>query len=277
MIEWTAPARRSLLQQPITLIALAWLLLIGMGAVLAPHLSTIDPMAIDTSQELLSPEPDHLLGTDDLGRDMMTRLLWGARRTLGMGLVALSVAVGLGLPAGLVAGVFGGRIDALLMRLVDAMLAFPGLLLAMVVVALLGRGIGPIAIAVGLSSAPAYARLTRSVTVEVKEQPYVEAAQAVGCNTWRIALRHVLPNAAPSLIAYAATRLGRVLLHGSAFNFLGLGVRPGTPEWGVMLADGQRYLRDAPWISTFPGLALSLTVLAATLVGNGLQEAMRPR
>jgi len=277
MIEWTAPARRPLWRQPITLVALAWLALIGAGAVLAPLLSTIDPMAVDTAQDLLSPRPGHLLGTDDLGRDMMTRLLWGARQTLGMGVMALSVAVGLGLPTGLAAGVFGGRVDAALMRLVDAMLAFPGLLLAMVVVALLGRGVGPIAIAVGLSSAPAYARLTRSVTVEVKEQLYVEAARSVGCTTWRIAVRHVLPNAAPSLIAYAATRLGRVLLHGAAFNFLGLGVRPGTPEWGVMLAAGQRYLREAPWISTFPGLALSLTVLAATLLGNGLQEAMRPR
>ena len=277
MIEWTAPARRPLWRQPITLVALAWLALIGAGAMLAPLLSTIDPMAVDTAQDLLSPRPGHLLGTDDLGRDMMTRLLWGARQTLGMGVMALSVAVGLGLPTGLAAGVFGGRVDAALMRLVDAMLAFPGLLLAMVVVALLGRGVGPIAIAVGLSSAPAYARLTRSVTVEVKEQLYVEAARSVGCTTWRIAVRHVLPNAAPSLIAYAATRLGRVLLHGAAFNFLGLGVRPGTPEWGVMLAAGQRYLREAPWISTFPGLALSLTVLAATLLGNGLQEAMRPR
>jgi len=277
VIEWTAPSRRPLLRQPVTLIALAWLVLVGMGAILAPVLSPIDPMTVDTAHDLLSPRPGHLFGTDDLGRDVMARLLWGARRTLGMGLMALSVTVGLGLPTGLVAGVFGGRIEAILMRLVDAMLAFPGLLLAMVIVALLGRGIGPVAIAVGLASAPAYARLTRSVTVGVREQPYIEAAQAVGCTTGRIALHHVLPNAAPSLIAYAATRLGRVLLHGAAFNFLGLGVRPGTPEWGVMLAEGQRYLRDALWISASPGLALTLTVLAATLLGDGLQETLRAR
>lgn len=276
MIKWTTPTRRSILQQPVTLIALAWLALVGIGIILAPLLFPSGPMVIDTSNKLLPPGASHLLGTDSLGRDVLTRLLWGGRQTLGMGLMALSITIGLGLPAGLIGGAFGGQTEAVLMRLVDALLAFPGLLLAMVVVSLLGRGTGPISIAVGLAAVPAYARMAYSIAKEVQTQPYVEAAQSVGCTPWRILFRHILPNAAPSLITYAATRLGRILLHGAAFNFLGLGVRPGAPEWGMLLAGGQRYLRDAPWISTCPGLALTLTVLAANLVGDGLQETLRP-
>jgi peptide/nickel transport system permease protein len=194
-----------------------------------------------------------------------------------MGLLALAVAVGLGLPAGMVAGTFGGWSEAVLMRLVDALLAFPSLLLAMAVVALLGPGVGSVAVAVGLAAAPAYARVARSAALEMRAQPYVDAARALGGSEWRILVRHVLPNAAPPLVAFAATQLGWVLLNGAALNFLGLGAPPGTPEWGAMLVEGRGYLRDAPWVSAFPGLALTLTVLAANLVGDGLQEALRPR
>jgi ABC-type dipeptide/oligopeptide/nickel transport system permease subunit len=218
-----------------------------------------------------------LLGTDLLGRDVLTRLLWGARWTLGMGLGALAVTMGLGLPTGLVAGTFGGWIDPVLMRLVDALLAFPGFLLAMAAVAVLGPGMGSVAMAVGLAAAPVYARVARSAALEVRAQPYVEAARAVGCSEWRVLVRHILPNAAAPLVAFAATQLGWVLLNGAALNFLGLGAPPGTPEWGAMLAEGRGYLRDAPWVSAFPGLALTLTVLAANLVGDGLQEALRAR
>jgi peptide/nickel transport system permease protein len=214
------------------------------------------------------------LGTDFLGRDVWARLLWGGRWTLRMGGLALVVAVGLGLPMGLAAGSLGGRADAVLMRLVEGLLAFPGLLLAMAMVAVLGTGLVPVAIAVGVAAAAPYARVARSVALEVRTKPYIEAARAVGCGPWRIALRHVLPNAASSLIAFAATQLGWVLLNGAALNFLGLGARPGTPEWGAMLAEGRGYLRDAPWASAFAGLALTLTVLAANLVGDGLQEAL---
>ena len=276
MIEWTAPPRRPLLRQPVALAALAWLALVGLGA-LAPSLATADPLAADTTRVLLPPGPGGPLGTDLLGRDVLARLLWGGRWTLGMSLAALAVAVGLGLPAGLVAGTFGGRIEVALMRLVDALLAFPGLLLAMAVVALLGSGMGSVAMAVGLAAAPAYARVTRSAALEVRTQPYVEAARAVGSGEWRILVRHVLPNAVAPLVAFAATQLGWVLLNGAALNFLGLGAPPGTPEWGAMLAEGRGYLRDAPWVSTFPGLALTLTVLAANLVGDALQEALRPQ
>ncbi len=277
MIEWTVPARRPLLRQPATLAALAWLTLAGLGAVLAPFLAPAGPLAADTTRGLLPPGPGGPLGTDLLGREVLTRLLWGGRWTLGMGLLALAVAVGLGLPAGMVAGTFGGRGEAVLMRLVDALLAFPSLLLAMAVVALLGPGVGSVAVAVGLAAAPAYARVARSAALEVRAQPYVDAARALGGSEWRVLVRHVLPNAAPPLVAFAATQLGWVLLNGAALNFLGLGALLGTPEWGAMLVEGRGYLRDAPWVSAFPGLTLTLTVLAANLVGDGLQEALRPR
>ncbi|MDY7077540.1 MAG: ABC transporter permease [Chloroflexota bacterium] len=276
MIEWTTPARRPLLRQPVALAALSWLVLVGMAAVCAPFLAPAGPLVTDVTQVLLPPT-DCSLGTDMLGRDVLARLIWGSRWTLGTGLVGLAVAVGLGLPTGLVAGTFGGWIEAVLMRVVDAFLAFPSLLLAMAVVALLGRSMVSVAVAVGLAAAPAYARVTRSAVLEVRVQPYVEAARALGCSEWRIMARHVLPNAAAPLVAFAATQLGWVLLNEAALNFLGLGVRPGVPEWGAMLAEGRGYLRDGPWVSTFPGLALTLTVLAANLLGDGLQEALRPR
>jgi ABC-type dipeptide/oligopeptide/nickel transport system permease subunit len=161
------------------------------------------------------------------------------------------------------------------MRLVDALLAFPGLLLAMAAVAVLGPGLGSVSFAAGLSAAPAYARMARSATVEVRAQPYVEAARALGGSGWRTIARHILPNTIAPLLAFAATQLGWILLNGAALNFLGLGAPLGTPEWGAMLSEGRGYLRDAPWVSTFPGLALTLTVLAANLLGDGLQEALQ--
>lgn len=277
MIKWAAPPRRPLLRQPATLAALAWLALAGLGAGLAPVLAPAGPLAADTARPLLPPGPGSPLGTDLLGRDVLARVMWGGRWTLGMGALGLAVAVGFGLPAGLAAGAFGGWVDTALMRLADALLAFPGLLLAMAVVALLGPGLAPVAVAVGVAAAPAYARVARSATIEVRAQPYVDAARAVGCTPWRVVVRHILPNAAAPLVAFAATQLGWVLLNGAALTFLGLGAPPGTPEWGAMLAEGRGYLRDGPWVSTFPGLALTLTVLAANLVGDGLQEALRPR
>jgi ABC-type dipeptide/oligopeptide/nickel transport system permease subunit len=274
MIEWAAPARRPLLRQPITMAALGWLGLVVLGTLLAPILASGEALMVRTDQALLPPGQSGLLGTDFLGRDVLARLVWGGRWTLQMGAVALLVAIGLGLPVGLAAGYLGGWTDRLLMRLVDGLLAFPGFLLAMAAVAVLGTGVIPVAIAVGLAAFPPYARVTRSVAAEVRAQPYVEAARAIGCNPWRIAIRHVALNTTPSLIAFAATQLGWVLLNGSALNFLGLGVPPGTPEWGTMLAEGRGFLREAPWASAFPGLALTLTVLAANLVGDGLQETL---
>ena len=275
MIVWSSPVRRSLFRQPAILAALVWLSLVVLGVICAPLLTPTGPLTVNPSHVLLPPGSGNFLGTDFLGRDIFARLLWGGRWTLQMSALALVLTVLIGLPVGLAAGSLGGPADALLMRLVDGLLAFPGLLLAMVVVAVLGTGHAQVAVAVGLAGAPPYARVARSVALEVREQPYVESARAIGCSLWRIAVLHILPNAAPSLIAFAATQLGWVLLSGAALNFLGLGIPPGTPEWGVMIADGRGYLRDAPWASVLPGLALTLTVLSVNLLGDRLQEALQ--
>jgi len=274
MIRWAAPAQRPLRRQPVTLLALAWLLLVAIVSIAAPLLAPREPLAADPNRALLPPGHQALLGTDFLGRDVLSRLLWGGRWTLQMSAAALALAIGIGLPIGLAAGSLGGWLDTLLMRLVDGLLAFPSLLLALGVIAGMGTGLLPVTIAVGLASAPPYARVTRSVSREVRQQPYILAARATGASAWRIALRHILPNTAPTLIAFAATQLGWVLLNGAALNFLGLGAPLGVPEWGAMLAEGRGYLRDAPWASLFPGLALSLTVLSANLIGDGLQETL---
>lgn len=254
------------------LLSLLWLAAIALGAVLAPYLAPAGPLATDPSRALLPPGPGGWLGTDFLGRDVLARLLWGGRWTLWMGAEALALAVGLGLPLGLAAGGTGGLRDGVLMRLVDAWLAFPGLLLAMAVVAILGPGLSSVAVAVGLAAAAPYARVARATAREIRAQPYIDAARAVGATPWRVILRHILPNAAPALVAFAATQLGWVLLNGAALNFLGLGVPPGTPEWGAMLAEGRAYLRDAPWAAIAPGVALTLTVLAANVLGDRLGQ-----
>jgi ABC-type dipeptide/oligopeptide/nickel transport system permease subunit len=277
MIKWSAPPLTPFLKQPFQLVLLGWLILAAVAAVLAPRLAPAGPMAADVARSLLPPGPQAWLGADLLGRDMLARLIWGARLTLGMGTGGLAVAVGLGLPIGLAAGALGGWLDAILMRVVDALLSIPGLLLAMTVMTLLGPGIDSVAVAVGIAAAPGYARVTRAAALEVRALPFIEAARATGCGQWRILARHILPNALSSLIAFAATQLGWVLLNGAALNFLGLGVPPGAPEWGAMLVEGRAYLREAPWISAFPGLALTLTVLAANLLGDRIQQALSPR
>ena len=274
MIEWTAPKRRPLGRQPVALAAIVWLLLVVAAALFAPEITPADPMATHVGRALMPPGPGRPLGSDFLGRDILARLLWGARWTFQMASLALAIGVGLGLLVGLAAGSLGGWVDAFLMRIIDGLLAFPGLLMAMAIVAILGTGLHSVAIAVGLAAAFPYARVARGVTLEIRSQPYVEAAYATGCGPWRIATRYILLNAAPTLITFAATQLGWVLLNSAALNFLGLGAALGTPEWGAMLAEGRGYLREAPWASIFPGIALTLTVLATNLLGDGLQEAL---
>jgi peptide/nickel transport system permease protein len=271
------PGHRATRLRPVALAALAWLVAIGAAAVLAPVLARGGPAAAEPERALLPPGSSSILGTDFLGREISVRLVWGARLTLVAGASALALAVGTGLPLGLAAGSLGGWVDAVLMRLVDGFLAFPALLLAMALMAVLGMGLGSVAIAVGLVAAPAYARVARGIAREVRVQPYLEAARAIGCSPLRIALRHILPNAAPTLIAFAGAQLGSILLTVGALNFLGLGAAPGSPEWGMMLADGRGYLREAPWASVFPGIALTLTVLAVNLLGDAWEQGAGSR
>jgi ABC-type dipeptide/oligopeptide/nickel transport system permease subunit len=265
--------RRPLLRQPAAVAALGWLAAVVACTALAPLLAPAGPAVTQPSRALLPPGPGGPMGTDFLGRSVAARLVWGGRLTLAMGAGALALAIALGLPVGLAAGSLGGWADSALMRGADALLAFPGLLLAMAVLAVLGVGLGSVTLAVGLAAAPAYARIARSVAREMRIQPYIEAARAIGASPLRVAVRHVLPNAGPALVAFAGAQLGWILLTGAALSYLGLGAAPGTPEWGMMLADGRGYLRDAPWASVFPGLALTLTVLAANLLGDAWQTS----
>lgn len=267
----SSPSPRPLLRQPVAVAALLWLLGVSLGAVLAPYLAPKGPEAADISRALLPPGRGGLLGTDFMGRDIFGRLLWGGRLTLLMGVQALALGIGVGLPLGLAAGSFGGRTDTVIMRFTDAWLAFPSLILSLAVLAILGRGLSSVTVAVGLAAAAPYARIVRTTARAIRAQPYIDAAVAVGASPLRIALRHVLPNAIPALAAYAAVQFGQVLLHGASLNYMGLGGPPGTPEWGTMLAAGRDYLRVAPWAATFPGLILTFTVLAVNLLGDRIQ------
>ena len=242
----------------------------------APLFSGRDPLAMDSSSQLLPPGATHWLGTDPFGRDILSRLLWGGRRTLGVAGAALFITVGVGLLLGLLAGFYGGILDETVMRAMDVMLAFPGLLLILGLVAVLGAGSKTLAVAVGLAGVPVYARVVRSAVLSVRSEEFVEAAQSVGCRNRRILTRHILPNTLGSIIAFATVQFGWAILNSSALSFLGLGESPSVPEWGAMLNLGRGYLRSAPWVSTVPGIAIALTVLAVNILGDALQRFADP-
>ena len=221
--------------------------------------------------------PRYLLGTDQFGRDVASRVLYGARLSLTVGLIAVWIAVGVGAPIGLVSGFYGGRLDVFAMRVMDVLLAFPGILLALAIVSVLSPGLGNVMIAVGLAAVPTYARLTRASVLSARELLYVEAARAMGGRDRFILARYILPNVVAPLIVTSTLGLGTAILSAAALSFLGLGSPPPTPEWGRMLSEGRDYLREAWWISTFPGLAIMLTVLAMNLLGDGLRDVLDPR
>src|SRR5206468_2782168 len=226
---------------------------------------------------LQAPGSRFLLGSDQFGRAVASRALHGARLSLTVGLIAVSIAVGLGTPVGLLSGYYGGRVDGFVMRVVDVLLAFPGILLALAIVSVLSPGLNNVMIAVGLSAVPNYARLIRASTLSAREQLYVEAARALGSRDLSIVTRYILPNVVAPLIVTATLGLGTAILSAAALSFLGLGSQPPTAEWGRMLAEGRDYLREAWWISTFPGLGIMLTVLAMNLLGDGLRDVLDPR
>jgi peptide/nickel transport system permease protein len=241
--------------------------------VLAPH----DPTRIDMAATLLPPSANHLWGTDQYGREIWSRVIHGARISLTVGIISVGIAASIGTSVGLVSGFYGGLIDSLLMRLIDVMLAFPGILLALAIVSVLGPNLHNLMLAVGISGIPAYARLVRGSVLVAREQTYVEAARATGVPSGLIVWRHVLPNVVAPIIVTGTLGLGGAILSAAALSFIGLGSQPPTPEWGRMLSEGRDYLRDAWWISTFPGIAIMLTVLAMNLLGDGLRDVLDPR
>jgi ABC-type dipeptide/oligopeptide/nickel transport system permease subunit len=252
-----------------------WLgaLLTGMlilAAALAPLIAPYPVDLINGAARLSPPNPAHRLGTDALGRDLFSRILYGARLALQGALIGTASAGALGIPLGALAGYWGGRIDRLLSRLVEVWLGMPPLLVATVLVARAGPSLTHAMLALGVASAPAFYRITRSRIMILRHQAYVEAAAALGAGPIHIMARHLLPNSLPSLLVVATTRMGRFVLMGGALSFVGLGAQPPQPEWGLLLADGRASLATAPWLSLYPGIAITLGVLGLTMLGEGL-------
>ena len=258
-------------------LGLAILAALALTALAAPWLSPRDPIKTSPREALQAPGPRFLLGSDQYGRDVASRALHGARLSLTVGLISVSIAVGLGTPVGLMSGYYGGRVDGFVMRVVDVLLAFPGILLALAIVSVLSPGLNNVMIAVGLSAVPNYARLVRASVLSAREQLYVEAARALGSRDLSIVSRYILPNVVAPLIVTGTLGLGTAILSAAALSFLGLGSQPPQPEWGRMLSEGRDYLREAWWISTVPGLGIMLTVLAMNLLGDGLRDVLDPR
>jgi peptide/nickel transport system permease protein len=255
-----------------------WMLVvIIVAAVLAPWIAPYDPLRMTSGASLRPPSATHWFGTDQFGRDIFSRVLFGARISLTIGFASVGIAMFVGGFLGLVAGYFEGILGTLIMRVIDAMLAFPGILLALAIVATLGPGIVNVMIAVGISWIPSYTRVVRASVLSAKQNVYVEAAQAAGASSFRVILKHVVPNVFAPVIVLASLGLAGAIIAAAALSFLGMGAQPPTPEWGLILSQGRSFLRTAWWISTFPGLVIMVTVFAINLLGDGLQDALNPR
>ena len=271
------PRPRALYQNPAAWAGTVLLLTIIGLSLAAPHVAAYNPIATAPADQLLPPSLAHPAGTDLFGRDVWSRLLWGGRRSLGAGVLAVALAALPGSLLGLLAGYIGGRLDSVIMRIVDMLLAFPSLLLALTFVAWLGPGLTSAALAVGLAGLPRFARVVRAGTLGVRSELFIEAARVVGCRPERILLLHVAPHVRSIVIALSSLELGYALLNIGALSFLGLGAQPPTPEWGAMLAEGRTLLRHAPWVTAAPGLAITLSVLAFNLLGDALRDALDAR
>jgi len=246
-------------------------------AVFAPAIAPYDPLRIDPIAALTPPSAEHWMGTDTLGRDVMSRVIYGTRISLRLGVVSVSIGLSLGVLIGVLAGYLGGRVDGILMRFIDMLLAFPSLILALVAVFALGPGLTNAMIAVGISSIPAFARITRGEVLSAKENLYVQSAQALGGSEVTIMVRHILPNIIAPNIVMGALMTGTAILAGAALSFLGLGAQSPTPEWGLMLSQGRGFMSLAWWLTFFPGLGIMVTVMAMNLLGDGLRDVLDPR
>jgi peptide/nickel transport system permease protein len=272
-----ARAWRRLRRRKGAMVALFVVLFLIAIAVLAPWVAPYDPTQTSFTQVRKAPSWLHWFGTDEVGRDVLSRVIWGARASLSAGLVSVGIAVGAGVPLGLLAGYAGGWIDTILSRLVDAMLAIPFLILAITLSAFLGPSLGNAMIAIGVTATPVFIRLTRGQTLGAKVEDYVEAARAVGNPHWRIAFRHLRPNIVPPLLVQASLAIAGAIIAEAALSFLGLGQQPPWPSWGSMLNSAQRFLAQAPWMAFWPGFAIFIAVLSFNLLGDGLRDALDPR
>jgi len=268
---------RVLARRPAAMFGAVVLLAIATLAIFAPWLAPYDPLATSWSAVRKAPSVAHWFGTDEVGRDVLARVIWGARASLAAGVIAVAIAVGVGVPIGMVAGYVGGWIDSVIGRLTDAMLAVPFLILAIALAAFLGPSLGNAMIAIGVTATPIFVRLARGQVLAARAEDWVEAARAVGNPPARILLRHILPNILPPVMVQATLAIASAIIAEASLSFLGLGQQPPAPSWGSMLNTAQRFLTQAPWMAIFPGAAIFVTVLSFNLFGDGLRDALDPK
>jgi peptide/nickel transport system permease protein len=270
------PAVVQFLQNRVAVASLILLIALSVIAYFAPHLSPYDPTKVAVTNKLKSPTSDHWLGTDQFGRDVYSRLLWGARLTVYYAFIGVGLAAAVGVVLGAIAGYAGGWVDSVIMRAMDILLAFPGLLLALVVLTILGSGLVNAHIAVGVSLIPVYVRLVRGTMLTSREREHVMAAKVTGCRPTRLLIRHVMPSVWSQVAVLSTSALGWAIVIAATLNFLGLGVKPPTAEWGADLAAGRQRLSVAWWVSTGPGVAITFVILLISYLGDGLTEALDP-
>ncbi len=271
-LRWPA-----VLRSPLTLYGLALMVIFGLTALLAPQLPIPDPIDQVLTMRLKPPSPQHWLGTDQLGRDILSRLIFGGRISLTLGLTVVGLAGIVGTVVGLITGYLGGWVDEVLMRVTDVFFAFPSLILAMAIAGALGRSLNNTMIAIAVVTWPIYARLVRAQVMSLRQREFVEAAVAIGVPTHRLLMRHILPNTLAPLLVQASFNMGSAIVTAAGLSFIGFGAQPPLPEWGVMIAEGRQYLSTHFWLSTFPGIAILLAVTAFNLVGDGLRDMLDPR
>ena len=260
----------------VALVGLLCLAVILLAILFAPQVTPYDPIGKSTPERNQAPSLLHPFGTDKLGRDILSRVVYGGRVSLQVGFLSIALAVAISGPLGLIAGFFGGPLDNVIMRVMDLILAFPGLILAIWLVSLLGPNIVNVVIAIAFFSLPVYARLIRGITLSIREMEYVMAARSMGAGSLRIMFFHILPGVLGPLIVLTTLGISGAIVAGASLSFLGLGVRPPTPEWGAMLADGRNYLRTQWWIAVFPGMTITLVVLILNILGDALRDALDP-
>jgi len=264
-------------RQPLVAVAAAIVLAFVAVALAAPALAPFNPNTPNFAAVRTAPSPAHWLGTDEVGRDVLSRVVWGARASLLAGVIPVIIAVTLSIPVGLVSGYLGGWVDGIIMRIIDAMLAIPFLIVAIALAAFLGPSLGNAMIAIGIAALPTFVRLARGTALALRMEDYVEAARALGCSGRRITLRHILPNMLPPLFVQSSLTVAAAIIAEASLSFLGLGQQPPSPSWGSMLNAAQRYLSQAPWMALYPGLMISLVVVALNVVGDGLRDALDPK
>ncbi len=267
-------ALRRLLRNPLAIVGLAIVIIMIVMALFAPQIAPYSPIQTNLKLYVKPPSPDHILGTDDVGRDVFSRIIYGAQISLEVSILSMVLGIALGVPLGMVSGFYGGRIDTFIMRLTDVFLAFPLLLLAIALVAAIGPSQNSAFIALGIAIWPYFARLARGQALALKNHDFVVAARSIGARDARILAAHMLPNMLTPIIIYATLQIAAVILNESALAFLGLGAQPPTPSWGGMLASTRSFLTSAPWLPTYPGIAIFLASLGFNLLGDGLRDAL---